>query len=42
MESQWIGKSSDEKMQDQKTKTRKEITQRLYNILGKMLEKFYP
>jgi 1-acyl-sn-glycerol-3-phosphate acyltransferase len=42
MESQWIGKSSDEKMQDQKTKTRKEITQRLYNILEKMLEKFYP
>jgi 1-acyl-sn-glycerol-3-phosphate acyltransferase len=42
MESQLTGKSSDEKMQDQKTKTRKEITQRLYNILGKMLEKFYP
>jgi 1-acyl-sn-glycerol-3-phosphate acyltransferase len=42
MESQWIGKSSDEKMQDSKTKTRKEITQRLYNILGKMLERFYP
>jgi 1-acyl-sn-glycerol-3-phosphate acyltransferase len=42
MESQWIGKSSDEKMQDQKTKTRKEITQKLYNILGKMLERFYP
>jgi 1-acyl-sn-glycerol-3-phosphate acyltransferase len=42
MESQWIGKSSDEKMQDSKTKTRKEITQKLYNILGKMLERFYP
>jgi len=42
MESRWIGKSSDEKMQDSKTKTRKEITQRLYNILGKMLERFYP
>jgi 1-acyl-sn-glycerol-3-phosphate acyltransferase len=42
MESQWTGKSSDEKMQDSKTKIRKEITQRLYNILGKMLEKFYP
>jgi hypothetical protein len=29
-------------MQDSKTKTRKEITQKLYNILGKMLERFYP
>jgi len=42
MESQWTGKSYDEKMQDSKTKTRKEITQKLYNILGKMLERFYP
>jgi len=42
MESQLPGKSSDGKMQDQKTKTRKEITQKLYNILGKMLERFYP
>jgi 1-acyl-sn-glycerol-3-phosphate acyltransferase len=41
MESQWTGKSSDEKMRDSKTKIRKEITQRLYNILGKMLERFY-
>jgi 1-acyl-sn-glycerol-3-phosphate acyltransferase len=41
MESQEIGKSSDEKMQNSKTKTRKEITQKLYNILGKMLERFY-
>jgi len=41
MMSQETGKSSDEKMRDSKTKIRKEITQRLYNILGKILERFY-
>ncbi len=34
-------KVSAEKAQDQKTKKRKDITQKLYNILGRMLERFY-
>jgi len=34
-------KNSGEKTQDQKAKKRKEITQKLYDILGKILERFY-
>jgi len=34
-------KNSGEKTQDQKEKKRKEITQKLYDILGKILERFY-